>query len=173
MHRSFSKAAGLIATVFGIMVAGCSPQGADNLLPEKTADDIPWGSNLVVVNSEKPPDTLFKALQQELKSRDFLIKQKDAAQRTVLTKPNFVGERVMLIADGAVKESAGGSTLVLRGMVAGENTMEVGRISDIGEETGEGEQRATWYRDGTQPRGYAVLVQIAQSLPGTVKYDEE
>jgi hypothetical protein len=161
--------AGLLA------VAGCGIGGAGNLLSEKTADEIPWNSNAVILESDLPPDSLYQSLQQELDKRDFRVASDDAAARSVVTDPKSIGKRAVLEAEGNVASAGAGSELTLTGQVGHESASTETQLL-TGQEggSGEGERPAEWIRGGNKQRGYAVLVQIAQALPGaTVRYVEQ
>lgn len=166
------------APLYALIAAGLlffvSCRGAEGILSEETADEIPWESDLVILESETPPDSLHQLLKQEFDARNFDLAEEDPSERSLSTEPKSIGQRVVLVAEGDVISSGGGSKLTLKGLVGNEEASdELEVVTGAEGGTGEGERRATWFRAGNQPRGYAVLVQIAQSLPGTVRYEEE
>jgi len=171
MHTSKTALYVLIAAGLLSLV---SCRGAEGLLPEETADEIPWESNLVILESETPPDSLHQLLKQEFDARNFDLAEEDPSERFLSTNPKSIGQRVVLAAQGNIASSSEGSKLTLKGFVGDEEASDaLEALTGAEGGTGEGERRATWFRAGNQPRGYAVLVQIAQSLPGSVRYEEE
>jgi len=166
------------APLYVLVVAGLlvlvSCRGAEGLLPEETADEIPWESDLVILESETPPDSLYQLLKQEFDSRNFNFEEENPSERFLSTEPKSIGQRVVLAAQGNIASSNEGSELTLKGLVGDEEASDaLESVTGAEGGTGEGERRAAWFRAGNQPRGYAVLVQVAQSLPGTVRYEEE
>ncbi|HKL87500.1 MAG TPA: hypothetical protein VJ884_00750 [Salinibacter sp.] len=161
----------VVATGF-LFVAGC--QGSGTMLTEETEDEIPWNSNVVLVETDVPADSLYSAFRQELKKRQFTLKDEKRSEHTTSTEPKDIGQRVVLVVNGDVNSSNSGSTLKLTGMTGDASMNETAAaLTDMEGGSGEGVRRATWYRAGDTQRGYAKLVRIAQTLPGTISYKEE
>lgn len=171
--RSFAQTTLLAFAALGFLFySGC--QGSGSMLTEETEDEIPWNSNVVLVESDVPADSLYSAFRQELKNRQFALRDENRSEHTTSTEPKDIGQRVVLVVNGDVSSSNDGSTLKLTGMTgdaALNPTAEA--LTDLEGGSGEGVRRATWYRAGDMQRGYAKLVRIAQTLPGTISHKEE
>lgn len=161
----------LVATG-ALFLAGC--QGSGTILTEETEDEIPWNSNVVLVESDVPADTLYSTFRQELNRRGYTLKDENRSEHTTSTEPKDIGQRVVLVVNGDVSSSSGGSTLKLTGMTGDASLNETAAaLTDMEGGSGEGVRRATWYRAGDMQRGFAKLVRIAQTLPGSISYKEE
>jgi hypothetical protein len=171
--RSFIQAISLAAAATAFLFfAGC--QGSGTMLTEETEDEIPWNSNVVLVETDVPADSLYSAFRQELKQRQFTLKDENRSEHTTSTEPKDIGQRVVLVVNGDVNSSSGGSTLKLTGMTGDASMNQTAEaLTDLEGGSGEGVRRATWYRAGDMQRGYAKLVKIAQTLPGTISHKEE
>lgn len=171
--RSFIQTIFLVVVATGVLfLAGC--QGSGTMLTEETEDEIPWNSNVVIVESEVPPDTLYNSFRQQLTNRGFELRDENRSEHTTSTEPTDIGQRVVLVVNGDVSSSNSGSTLKLTGMTGDASLNPTAEaLTDLEGGSGEGVRRATWYRAGDMQRGYAKLVQIAQELPGTIRHEED
>jgi len=106
--RSFIQTISLAAVATGFLFfAGC--QGSDTMLAEETEEEIPWNSNVVIVESDNPADSLYSAFRQELNRREFTLKDENRSEHTTSTEPNDIGQRVVLVVNGDVNSSNGGA----------------------------------------------------------------
>ena len=94
-----------------LLIAGCASSG----MSTERQSEIPDGANAVVLESEKPPDQLYRAAYRHLRQSGFSMDESNEEMRSLTTAQNNAGEsKLPITIDLFVEEKGSGSELTAR-----------------------------------------------------------
>lgn len=137
-----------IVTAVALLLVGCASSG----MTSEQQDQIPRGSDAVMLESEADPDDLYRAAFQRVRDAGLRMDESNEEMRSFSTDGGPVGESSQVLrVDVIVEETGEGSTLTGRADV---------QVSGLGW------MRASMAGRGSEPRvGFEELVLLMEDLP--------